>query len=32
MQPRNEKFFTTFSKAGFNVVHSAELAVAFSHS
>jgi hypothetical protein len=23
MQPRNEKFFTLFSKAGFNVVESA---------
>ena len=32
MQPRNEKFFTPFGKAGFNVVDGAELAVAFSHS
>jgi hypothetical protein len=31
MQPRNEKFFTLFSKAGFNAVDGAELAVAFSH-
>jgi hypothetical protein len=31
MQPRNEKFFTLVSKAGFNAVDGAEPEVAFSH-
>ena len=29
MQPRNEKFFTLFSKAGFNVVESAAILMEF---
>ncbi len=30
MQPRNEKFFTLFSKAGSNVVESAAILIGFA--